>query len=48
MVVERPGDFADAQDHLHQAAQAASLLKAEVTGSRFHGDPGIAGVALGL
>src|SRR5512147_84495 len=33
-------DLAAAQTHLHQAAQAASLLKREIAVSRSHGDPG--------
>ena len=35
-----PRDLADAQAHLHQAAQAASLFKREVAVSLSHGDPG--------
>jgi hypothetical protein len=35
-----PRDLADAQAHFHHAAQAASLLKAEVAVSLSHGDPG--------
>lgn len=34
------GDLADAQAHLHHAAQLTSLVKAEVAVSRSHGDPG--------
>ena len=37
---QTPGDLADAEAHLHHAAQAASLLKAEVAVSLSHGDPG--------
>jgi hypothetical protein len=33
-------NLAAAQTHLHQAAQAASLLKREVAVSHSHGDPG--------
>ena len=40
VAAEPPGDLADAQAHLHQAAQAASLLKAEVAVSLSHGGPG--------
>ena len=37
---EPAGDLALAQAHLHQAAQAASLLKREVAVCLSHGDPG--------
>jgi hypothetical protein len=35
-----PGNLSDAQIHLHQAAQAASLLKRKVAEFLSHGDPG--------
>jgi hypothetical protein len=41
-------NLAAAQTHLHQAAQAASLLKREVAVSVPMATPDIAGVALGL
>ncbi len=34
------GDLGYAQTHLHQTAQAASLIKRQVAVSRSHGDPG--------
>jgi hypothetical protein len=37
---QAPGDLVDAKPHLHQAAQAASLLKVKVRVCRSHGDPG--------
>src|SRR5690606_13074016 len=39
VAAEPPGNLADAQAHLHHAAQAASLLEAEVAVSLSHGDP---------
>src|SRR5690606_8361810 len=38
VAAEPPGNLADAQAHLYHAAQAASLLKAEVAVSLSHGD----------
>src|SRR5512134_269387 len=40
MTAQAAGDLADAKPRLHQAAQAASLLKFKVRVLRSHGDPG--------
>ena len=40
MTPKAPRNLTAAKTHLHQAAQAASLLKREVAVSRSHGDPG--------
>jgi hypothetical protein len=48
VTTQAPGDLADAELHLHQAAQAASLLKFEVLCFVPMAIPDIAGVALGL
>ena len=40
MPTEAAGDLASPKTHLHKAAQAASLIKSEVTVLRSHGDPG--------
>src|SRR5512134_3666856 len=40
MTAQAAGNLADAKPRLHQAAQAASLLKFKVRVLRSHGDPG--------
>jgi hypothetical protein len=40
VTTQAPGDLADTEPHLHQAAQAASLLEFEVRVVRSHDDPG--------
>ena len=48
ITTQTAGDLADAEPHLHQIAQATSLLKREVAVSGSQGEPGIAGVASDL
>jgi hypothetical protein len=48
ITTQRAGDLADAKPHLHQTAQATSLLKREVAVIGSQGEPGIASVASDL